>query len=115
MPRLSAASATRRIASIPALCPITRGSRRSRAQRLLPSMMIAMCSGGGNWLTRGSWALDLHDFGFFARRHLVDQGNVAIGKLLQLITAAMRLVAQNFFSLSEALDAATCSPPGWRT
>src|SRR6202521_111198 len=92
MPRLSAASATRRIASIPALCPMTRGSSRSRAQRLLPSMMIAMCSGGGNWLTRGSWALDLHDFGFFARRHLVDQGNVAIGELLQLITAAVRLV-----------------------
>src|ERR1700738_4452269 len=110
MPRLSAASATRRIASIPALCPITRGSRRSRAHRLLPSMMIATCSGGGNWLTRGSWALDLHDFGFFARRHLVDQGNVAIGKLLQLITAAMRLIGRNLLLLLEGLDAVHLLP-----
>src|SRR5260370_42325147 len=101
MPRLSAASATRRIASIPALWPMTRGSNRSRAQRLLPSMMIATCSGGGNWLTWGIWALDLHDFGFFARRHLVDQGDVPVGQLLQLITTAVRLVRRNLLLLFE--------------
>src|SRR5438876_6516467 len=110
MPRLSAASATRRIASIPALCPMTRGSRRSRAQRLLPSMMIATCSGAGNWLTRASWALDLHDFGFFARRHLVDQGNVTIGDLLQLLAAAVRLVGRNLLLLLEGLDAVNLLP-----
>src|SRR3979411_2940006 len=95
MPRLSAASATRRIASIPALWPITRGSNRSRAQRLLPSMMIATCSGGGNWLTRGSWALDLHDLRFFAGRHLVDEGDVAVGDLLELLAAAPGFVRRD--------------------
>src|SRR5438132_13245267 len=89
-PRRSAASATRRMVSIPALCPMTRGSRRSRAQRLLPSMMIATCSGGGNWLTSGSWALDLHDLGFLAGGHLVDQTDVAVSDLLQLVAPADR-------------------------
>src|SRR5216683_889668 len=84
-PRRSAASATRRMVSMPALCPMTRGSKRSRAQRLLPSMMIATCSGGGNWLTSGSWALDLHDLGFLAGGHLVDQTDVAVGDLLHPI------------------------------
>src|SRR5947207_3127573 len=97
MPRRSAASATRRIASIPALWPITRGSRRSRAQRLLPSMMIATCSGGDTWLTGSSWASDLHDLGFFASRHLVDQADIAIGELLQLLTTAASLVGRDLF------------------
>src|SRR3982074_2121880 len=110
MPRLSAASATRRIASLPALWPLQRGSRRSRAQRLLPSMMIATCSGGGNWLTRVSWGLDLHDFGFFARRHLVDQGDIPVGELLQLVTAAMRFIGRNLFLLFEGLDAVHLLP-----
>src|SRR6202011_1323066 len=105
MPRLSAASATRRIASIPALCPMTRGSRRSRAQRLLPSMMIATCSGGGNWLTGGSWALDLHDLGFFAGRHLVDQSDVPVGDLLKLVAAAPGLIGGDLLFLLERLDA----------
>src|SRR3979409_1378026 len=105
MPRLSAASATRRIASIPALCPMTRGSKRSRAQRLLPSMMIATCSGGGNWLTSGSWALDLHDLGFLAGGHLVDQTDVAVGDLLQLVAPAPRLVGRDLLFLLERLDA----------
>src|SRR6202035_1988940 len=105
MPRLSAASATRRIASIPALCPMTRGSRRSRAQRLLPSMMIATCSGGGNWLTSGSWALDLHDLGFLAGGHLVDQTDVAVSDFLQLVAPAPRLVGRDLFLLLESFDA----------
>src|SRR5438067_8428586 len=104
MPRRSAASATRRIASIPALWPITRGSRRSRAQRLLPSMMIATCSGGDTWLTGSSWASDLHDLGFFASCHLVDQADIAIGELLQLLTAAASLVGRDLFLLLEGLD-----------
>src|ERR1700674_4165974 len=94
-PRRSAASATRRMVSMPALCPMTRGSRRSRAQRLLPSMMIATCSGGGNWLTRGSWASDLHDLGFLAGGHLVDQTDVAINDPLQLVAPAPRLVGRD--------------------
>src|ERR1700731_357345 len=110
MPRLSAASATRRIASMPALWPMTRGSSRSRAQRLLPSMMIATCWGGGNWLTWGSSALDLHDFGFFARRHLVDQGDVAVGQLLQLVTTTVCLVRRNPFLLFERLPAVHLLP-----
>src|ERR1700680_5101598 len=104
MPRRSAASATRRMVSIPALCPITRGSSRSLAQRLLPSMMIATCSGGGNWLTSGFPALDLHDFGFFARRHLVDQADVAVRELLHLVAAPARLVGRDLLILLQRLD-----------
>src|SRR2546423_15463507 len=100
MPRRSAASATRRIASIPALWPITRGNRRSRAQRLLPSMMIATCWGGdGTWLTCDSLPLDLHDLGFFAGRHLVDQRDEAVGDFLQLIAATPRFIGGNLLLL----------------
>src|SRR5207253_8255720 len=93
------------LVSMPALCPMTRGSKRSRAQRLLPSMMIATCSGGGNWLTAGSEASDLHDLGFFAGRHLVDQADVAIGDLLKLLAAAPSLVSRDLLLLLEGVDA----------
>src|SRR2546425_3466989 len=104
-PRRSAASATRRMVSIPALCPMTRGTKRSRAQRLLPSMMIATCSGGGNWLTGGSWALDLHDLGFLAGGHLVDQTDVTVSDLLQLVAPAPGLVGRDLLLLLQSLDA----------
>src|SRR4030088_38238 len=91
--------------SIPALCPMTRGNKRSRAQRLLPSMMIATCSGGGNWLTGGTWALDLHDLGFLAGGHLVDQTDVAVGDLLQLVASAPGLVGRDLLLLFQGLDA----------
>src|SRR5260370_42703412 len=91
--------------SIPALCPMTRGSKRSRAQRLLPSMMIATCSGGGNWLTSSSWALDLHDLGFLAGGHLVDQTDGAVSDLLQLVAPAPGLVGRDLFLLLPPLHA----------
>src|SRR2546428_3824831 len=110
-PRRSAASATRRIVSMPALCPMTRGSKRSRAQRLLPSMMIATCSGGDNWLTGGSWASDLHDLGFLAGGHLVDQTDVAVSDLLQLVAPAPGLVGRDLLLLLQRLDAIHLLPP----
>src|SRR5437762_13639844 len=97
--------------SIPALCPMTRGRKRSRAQRLLPSMMIATCSGGVNWLTGGSWALDLHDLGFLAGGHLVDQTDVAVGDLLQLVARAPRLVGRDLFLFLQRLDPIHRSAP----
>src|ERR1700736_6118446 len=111
MPRWSAASATRRMASMPALWPITRGSSRSRAQRLLPSMMIAMCCGGGNWLTGGSLGLNLHDLGFFAGRHLIDHADIAVGGLLQLVAAAAGFVGRDFLLFLERLDPIHLFPP----
>src|SRR5439155_5718275 len=75
-----------------------------RDQRLLPSMMIATCSGGDTWLTGSSWASDLHDLGFFASRHLVDQADVAIGELLQLLTTSASLVGRDLFLPLEGLD-----------
>src|ERR1035437_9875041 len=42
-PESGAASTTRRAASTPARCPMTRGSPRPIAQRPLPSMMIPTC------------------------------------------------------------------------
>src|ERR1700733_4948672 len=38
-------STVSRTGSMPALCPATRGRLRRRAQRPLPSMMMAMCAG----------------------------------------------------------------------
>src|SRR5205823_6072153 len=67
-------------------------------------MMIATCSGGDTWLTGSSWASDLHDLGFFASRHLVDQADIAIGELLQLLTTAASLVGRDLFLLLEGLD-----------
>src|SRR2546421_8261744 len=91
--------------SIPALWPITRGNRRSRAQRLLPSMMIATCWGGdGTWLTWNSLPLDLHDLGFFAGRHLVDERDEAIGDLLQLLAATPPFISGNLLLLLQCLD-----------
>src|SRR5260370_33452470 len=91
--------------SIPVLCPMTGGSTRSRAQRLLPSMMIATCSGGGNWLTSGTCASDLHDLGFLAGGHLVDQTDVAVSDLLQLVAPAPGLVGRGLFLLLQRLHA----------
>src|SRR5262249_33088004 len=45
MPSRRAVSTTARTASLPRRCPSMRGSPRRRAQRPLPSMMIATCRG----------------------------------------------------------------------
>src|SRR3984885_11001365 len=45
MPSRVQVSTVFRTGSMPALCPATRGRLRRRAQRPLPSMMIAMCAG----------------------------------------------------------------------
>src|ERR1700736_1142225 len=90
---------------------MTRGSSRSRAQRLLPSMMIAMCSGGGNWLTGGALGLNLHDLGFFTGRHLVDHTDVPVGGLLQLLTAAAGFVGGNLLLFLQRLDPVHLFPP----
>src|SRR5579864_1720624 len=89
---------------MPALCPMTRGSNRSLAQRLLPSMMIATCSGGGNWLTEGSLALDLHDLRFLAGCHLVDEADEPVGHLLQLLAAAAGFIGRNLLLFLQRLD-----------
>src|SRR2546428_10000043 len=47
MPRSGAASTARRTAAAPSRWPATRGRPRRVAQRPLPSMMIATCSGRG--------------------------------------------------------------------
>src|SRR5438270_3759605 len=91
--------------SIPALWPITRGSSRSRAQRLFPSMMIATCSGGvGTWLTWDSLPLDLHDLGFFAGCHLVDERDEPVGDFLQLLTATPGFIGGNLLLLFQPFD-----------
>src|SRR5580692_1339128 len=43
MPNAGAASTMRLTVSTPARCPAARGRPRARAQRPLPSMMIAVC------------------------------------------------------------------------
>src|SRR6266849_6494453 len=108
MPIRSHASATGRMASMPALWPMARGRNRCRAHRLFPSMMIATCSGGGSGPLTDS---DFHDLGFLAGGQLVDASDVSIGQLLQLVARAPRLVGRDLLLLLHRLDAVVLIAP----
>src|SRR5438552_9702740 len=107
MPNSIPASTVRRSARVPARWPAAVGSPRRRAQRPLPSMMIAtVCATSGrspsaSGRTRArvqmremsftaplaisaqpTWHLDLHDVGFLALQQVVDLGDVLVGDLL---------------------------------
>ena len=68
--------------------PATRGRPRAFAQRPLPSMMIATCSGvvifslSRRRQRRTGAGLNLHDLGFLAGQQAVDGGNRLVGQLL---------------------------------
>src|SRR5262249_48190188 len=118
-PRSIAASTVRRSARVPARWPAAVGKRRRRAQRELPSMMIAtdraISGSSGSTvlmprrarilvrrlmcrrLLRGkcaalSAALDLENLGFLALQQLVDLVHVVVGQLLRAFFGAPLLV-----------------------
>ncbi len=81
--------------SAPRSCPAARGSPRERAQRPLPSMMMAMCAGAeadgsrsraacmlvNSFRSSAEW-LDLHNFLFLGGHGLINGGNHFIRKIL---------------------------------
>src|SRR3989442_225530 len=106
MPRSIAPRTAPRTASTPLRWPATRGRWRARAQRPLPSMMIATWRGvsralgtsrvelgnadrteflGGTGKARGSGVRsDRHQVRFLRVQDLVDLGDVAVGELLNI-------------------------------
>src|SRR5204863_7850233 len=109
-PRSIDASTVRRSARVPARWPAAVGRRRRRAQRELPSMMIATeratsgssgsCTGrSGRRLrsrVRRFTRLDLQDFGFLALQQLVDLVHVVVGELLRALLRPALLVVAHF-------------------
>src|SRR6476646_11094927 len=111
MPSSIPASTVRRSARVPARRPAAVGSPRRRAQRPLPSMMIATVSAtsgrsrSGSGRTRasvqmrvirfiplGAPPLDLHDVGLFAFQEVVDLRHVLVGHLLHALLCGTLLV-----------------------
>src|SRR6185312_6931428 len=117
-PAASEPSTTARTDFIPDLWPNGRGRLRSRAQRPLPSMMIA------TW--RGTWPFtricasrssafiaparpamprpsDLHDLGFFHREQVFELRHVVVVQLLQILVRVLLVVLRHAVELLRVL------------
>src|SRR2546427_51251 len=91
-----------RMFSVPASWPVSRSAPCERAQRLLPSMMMATCRGmpslarvpssGFGMLGRS----DLQDFGFLRLRDAVDFVNEVICHFLQALLQFVLLIFRYF-------------------
>src|SRR5476651_2333825 len=118
-----AASTVRRSALVPARCPAAGGSPRRRAQRPLPSMMIATtsatsgssCSGSGlmrasvrmrlsSFIAGAITYLDLHDVGLFTLQEVVDLLYVLVGQLLDAGLGRAFVVVTDLAVLDELLE-----------
>src|SRR5277367_3135759 len=111
MPSSCEARTTRRSASTPRRWPSARGRPRDAAQRPLPSMMIATCSGpsdrscpsvAGTAFDIGR-SLDGEDFFFLGRKQLVDFRDDPVGRLLHVVGEALLIVLGNLVILLELL------------
>src|SRR5213596_1334819 len=107
-PASIAPSTASRTDVIPARWPSGRGSRRSRAQRPLPSMMMATWRGTAPLtLTcprRSSGTSDLHDLGFFGLHRLLDQLQVIVVELLHVLFRVLLVVLGDVLGLLDAGD-----------
>src|SRR5690554_4108035 len=132
IPRSAARRITARTASTPAWWPRTPDRPRARAQRLLPSMMMATCCGnpspdglGGIWeavvcadvmVSRtgvgkpggisgaARQGSDLHQVVFLHFELLVDLGNMLVGQLLNHLFGTMLLIFGDLLLLEQCLD-----------
>src|SRR5437867_7108191 len=107
-PASIAPSTASRTDVIPARWPSGRGSRRSRAQRPLPSMMMATWRGTAPLtLTRprrSSGTSDLHDLRLFALHRLLDQLEVIVVELLHVLLRVLLVVLGDVLGLLDATD-----------
>src|SRR6202166_4450884 len=113
MPSSCAARTTRRSASTPRRWPSARGNPRPAAQRPLPSMMTATCSGPSvrsGPSVAGAAAFDIdqslnrEDFFFLGRKQLIDLRNRPVGRLLHIIGQTFLIVFGNLVVLLKLLD-----------
>src|SRR5436190_14311241 len=107
-PASIAPSTASRTDVIPARWPSGRGSRRSRAQRPLPSMMMATWRGTAPLtLTcprRSSGTSDLHDLGFFGLHRLLDQLQVVVVEFLHVLLCVLLVILGHVLGLLDAAD-----------
>src|SRR3990172_4947317 len=111
-PRSVQARTMPRTASTPRWCPAKRGSPRCRAQRPLPSMMIATCCGTSPLagiacvelacvMARASYR---HQLRFLLLQQLVDAGDVLVGELLDLVLGPALVVLGDLFLFQRLLE-----------
>src|SRR5580692_11699339 len=89
--------------------PATRGRPRDRAQRPLPSMMIATCCGESAMGVFGVRVLlrsDLHQLLFLVRHGLIDVRDVLVRQFLNVILGAPVIVLRNELFLEHFLQLA---------
>src|SRR2546425_9621142 len=107
-PASIATSTTSRTAFMPARCPKGRGRLRSRAQRPLPSMMIATWRGTGPLkricASRSSATLDLHDLGLFGLDRRIHELEVVVVHLLHVLLGVFLLVFRDVLGLLDPAD-----------
>src|SRR5208282_4009003 len=87
-PALPHSSTTRRTTLMLARWPAGRGKPRERAQRPLPSMMIATCCGESaiaGICVQVFENSDLHQFLFLVGHRMVDFGDMFIGQFLNVL------------------------------
>src|SRR5690625_8038328 len=101
------------MASTPALCPALLRSPLARAQRLLPSMMMATwrgtkvpCRVGARRESDMMAGSDFHQIRFLGGERLIHPGDVAIGDLLDLFLGSALLVLADFLFANQVADAA---------
>src|SRR5512132_882902 len=103
MPSSAAAVIVRRTDSAPRRCPATRGRPRARAQRPLPSIMIATCVGSApppaaDGTGSVFWS-DIQDVFFLGRDRVVDLLDELVGELLDLGAGLAVLVLGDLVAL----------------
>src|ERR1700722_17726199 len=106
--RAAHSSTTLRTTLTLARCPATRGMPRDRAQRPLPSMMIATCCGESaiRVLRRcgSGFKSDLHELLFLVGHGVIDVGDMLIGQFLNVVLSTPLIVLRNEFFLEHLLQ-----------
>src|ERR1041385_3724918 len=107
-PASMAPSTTSRTAFIPARCPRGRGRLRSRAQRPLPSMIMATCRGTAPLrricASRSSAISDFHDLRFLGLHRLIHLSQVVVVQLLDVFFRVLLLVIGDVLGLLDPAD-----------
>src|SRR5713101_5794022 len=107
-PASIAPSTTSRTAVIPARCPSGRGRCRSRAQRPLPSMMMATWRGTAPpsriFARRSSPTSDLHDLRLFGFDQLFHELQMVVMQLLHVLLGVLLVVLGDVLGLLDPGD-----------
>src|SRR5438552_7026470 len=99
-------STMRRTTLTLARCPATRGMPRERAQRPLPSMMIATCCGESTIYVAlaGPATSDLQQLLLLVRHRMIDVGDMLVGELLDFLLRAPVIILRDELFLEHVLE-----------